>query len=58
MATQYQIEVLENKLKTFKPNERGIYEPAYYALFNKIKKLKKEIQLQLKDKRWNDFLAQ
>ncbi len=58
MASEYQIKVLENKLAQYKPNERGIYPSNYYALFNKIKALKKEMAKDIKIQKWNDFLAQ
>jgi len=58
MATEYQIKILENKLAMFKPDARGKYSSEYYALFNKIKNLKRQMTKQVKYKNWNDFLAQ
>jgi len=58
MATEYQIKALENKLATMKPDSNGQYSGAYYALFNKIKTLKKDMVKQVKFKQWDDFLAQ
>ena len=58
MITEYQIKALENKLATIKPDANGKYPPAYYALANKIKALKTDLVAQIKNKRWNDFLAQ
>lgn len=56
MATEYQIKILEQKLASMKQDEQGKYDSHYYALFNKIKNLKKEM-LRQDTKSWEDYLA-
>jgi hypothetical protein len=54
MPTEYQIEILEIKLRRMKPDPiTGKYSAGYYALYNKIKKLRQD----LRNQRWQEFLA-
>lgn len=56
MATKYQIEILDKKLAEMKPDANGKYDKHYYALFNKIKQLKKEMKRQDTNS-WQEYLA-
>lgn len=56
MATDYQIQALEKRLKEMKPDDTGKYSASYYALFNKIKNLNKQIKKE-SNKSWEDYLS-